>query len=451
MHKRLFKTASTKEALRIHIMFILALCTSALLVTATAKLYDECTLARDLRKLGVHRDQIATWVCIAFHESRLDTAAHNYGSGDHGLLQISELYWCGTGKVCGLPCSALRDDDISDDVKCAMKVHEEHTRLQGNGFLAWTVYPLYCKKNVKEYISNCGVGRQMHRSNDTSHNVNIDNWYNHTTQTVKIDDLRPPYLSVNYIYNEALEKRYKYLDSRQLRLNYKISNIDDLKIPHFEHENKISTELPESTSTTTYAIRMEVNQEMDRTYVLPLLSTLKNNLGSVEQHVSEKNKTNGSVSFTPSKTKPEITHTRAVSSTTNKPWFYTSKTYKPGLSTSTFHESSFSTNITNNPWSWTRTTQKPKLSTSESKPFLTSTTHKPRLFTTTNTYDITTEIDIFNLYLNTHRPLISTYSFAPFVGKRLNIFSEGSTTPSYPKLLRLDQERNRNYIKRQSY
>nr|CAI5832882.1 unnamed protein product [Callosobruchus analis] len=91
-------------------------------------------------------DRLSTWVCIVQHESLFDTAAMNRGSGDHGLFQISEIYWCsppGTG--CNRDCSYFRDDDIADDVQCALTIHKEHTRLSGDGFTAWAVYPLYCK------------------------------------------------------------------------------------------------------------------------------------------------------------------------------------------------------------------------------------------------------------------------------------------------------------------
>lgn len=100
------------------------------------KIYERCELAREL--YYVHNlpfDQIATWVCIAKYESNFNTSAignANYdGSMDHGLFQISDIYWCsppGKGWVCGLSCAKLENSDIADDVTCMKKIYDEHQR-----------------------------------------------------------------------------------------------------------------------------------------------------------------------------------------------------------------------------------------------------------------------------------------------------------------------------------
>lgn len=100
------------------------------------KIYERCELAREL--FYVHNlpfQQIATWVCIAKYESNYNTSAvghANYdGSLDHGLFQISDIYWCsppGKGWVCGLSCAKLENSDITDDVACMKKIFEEHQR-----------------------------------------------------------------------------------------------------------------------------------------------------------------------------------------------------------------------------------------------------------------------------------------------------------------------------------
>lgn len=100
------------------------------------KIYERCELARELHL--VHKlplEQIATWVCIAKHESNYNTSAigslNADGSLDHGIFQISDIYWCsppGKGWVCGLSCAKLENADISDDVTCMKKIYEEHQR-----------------------------------------------------------------------------------------------------------------------------------------------------------------------------------------------------------------------------------------------------------------------------------------------------------------------------------
>ncbi|KAH8295742.1 hypothetical protein KR018_006397, partial [Drosophila ironensis] len=129
------------------------------------KVYNRCELAQELyfsHKFPMQ--DLATWVCIAEHESSLNTAAvgrlNADGSADHGLFQISDLYWCthgggSGGKGCHIDCDRLLDSDISDDVRCIKTIHEEHTRLSGDGFTAWTVYNGHCRQKTRADIASC--------------------------------------------------------------------------------------------------------------------------------------------------------------------------------------------------------------------------------------------------------------------------------------------------------
>ncbi|XP_069968208.1 uncharacterized protein [Bactrocera oleae] len=129
------------------------------------KIYDRCELAQELYyKHKMPMEQIPTWVCIAQHESKFDTSAvgrlNADGSADHGLFQISDLYWCSHdrysgGKACGLQCTKLLDNDISDDVRCIKRIHGEHTRISGDGFTAWSVYNRDCRNQQYSFISAC--------------------------------------------------------------------------------------------------------------------------------------------------------------------------------------------------------------------------------------------------------------------------------------------------------
>ncbi|XP_043195357.1 uncharacterized protein LOC122366809 isoform X1 [Amphibalanus amphitrite] len=52
--------------------------------------------------------------------------------------------------------AAFRDDDIGDDLTCVMKIHKEHQRLQGNGFLAWVAWKQHCQhSDLSSYVSGC--------------------------------------------------------------------------------------------------------------------------------------------------------------------------------------------------------------------------------------------------------------------------------------------------------
>jgi hypothetical protein len=127
--------------------------------------YERCELARELKEVhSIPEDQIATWVCIAKHESEFNTSAVGHlngdGSGDHGLFQISDLFWCsppGKGWACGVSCADLEDDDIKDDVVCAKRIYRQHQRISGNGFTAWAVYGTYCASEevVHKFVDDC--------------------------------------------------------------------------------------------------------------------------------------------------------------------------------------------------------------------------------------------------------------------------------------------------------
>lgn len=58
-----------------------------------ARIYGRCELARSLKKAGVPRSHISTWVCIAKYESNYNTTKINFKTGDYGIFQISEFYW----------------------------------------------------------------------------------------------------------------------------------------------------------------------------------------------------------------------------------------------------------------------------------------------------------------------------------------------------------------------
>ncbi|KAK5640423.1 hypothetical protein RI129_011234 [Pyrocoelia pectoralis] len=146
-------------------MSVLVLLSSLLLCSVfsivNSKVYKRCELARELQEVyEIPQTQLATWLCISNYESHYNTSAHNSGTGDHGLFQISELYWCsppGVGLACGVSCADLKDDDIEDDVICARRIFRQHQRLTGDGFNAWAVYKLHCsnKEHRDTFLKGC--------------------------------------------------------------------------------------------------------------------------------------------------------------------------------------------------------------------------------------------------------------------------------------------------------
>ncbi|KAI9586779.1 hypothetical protein GQX74_002626 [Glossina fuscipes] len=144
--------------------------------TITNKIYKYCELAQELyHRHHIPMEQIPTW-----HESSFNTAAigrlNADGSADHGLFQISDLYWCSHGrkggKACSIPCDKLLDADISDDVRCIKIIYDQHTRISGDGFTAWTVYKPYCRERAVHETVSCFPSLKVDKIEKSSHSMN---------------------------------------------------------------------------------------------------------------------------------------------------------------------------------------------------------------------------------------------------------------------------------------
>lgn len=135
-------------------------------VAVQAKVYERCEFARTLKAHGMDgygRVKLADWVCLAKHESDYDTRATNYNPGDqstdYGIFQINSRYWCNDGKTpgavnaCGIPCSALLQDDITQAIQCAKRVVRDP-----QGIKAWVAWRNHCaNRDVSQYVRGCGV------------------------------------------------------------------------------------------------------------------------------------------------------------------------------------------------------------------------------------------------------------------------------------------------------
>ncbi|KAH0811525.1 hypothetical protein GEV33_011266 [Tenebrio molitor] len=132
---------------------------SAFISLSEAKIFGKCEFANTIRGFGFPEGEISTWVCIANYESNFNTDATNTATGDHGIFQISQIYWCSVGDSpgggCNKRCADFHNDDISDDAVCVRTIFDEHQRLTGNGFNAWTTYTAYCNGDNSGWLSGC--------------------------------------------------------------------------------------------------------------------------------------------------------------------------------------------------------------------------------------------------------------------------------------------------------
>lgn len=127
------------------------------------KILDRCELAKLLKNADITGDNLYKWVCIG-QQVGLDTS-RNYispnGVGSYGIFQISDEYWCaryGSGKMCEISCTKLMDDDIRDDIMCALNIYNEHKQRTGDGFSAWIPWMPECKNADVNYLRECYLG-----------------------------------------------------------------------------------------------------------------------------------------------------------------------------------------------------------------------------------------------------------------------------------------------------
>lgn len=123
--------------------------------TTEAKRYERCEFARYLLNHGFNKTEIATWSCLADHETKYDSKTHNKDTGEFGILQINSKHWCSQKSGgCGIPCQSLLEDDIATSLECAKMVFEDTARYKDSGFDAWYTYK-FCKENPNRYIEGC--------------------------------------------------------------------------------------------------------------------------------------------------------------------------------------------------------------------------------------------------------------------------------------------------------
>ncbi|KAH8240058.1 hypothetical protein KR032_010738, partial [Drosophila birchii] len=130
------------------IVCVLALATPLIL----ARTMDRCSLAREMSKLGVPRDQLNKWTCIAEIVSSYRTDVKDPTGKDYGIFQISSAFWCqpasgSSGNACGVSCNDLLSDDITKSVRCAQKIQKQ---LGWKGWAVWN----RCSGNLPS-IDNC--------------------------------------------------------------------------------------------------------------------------------------------------------------------------------------------------------------------------------------------------------------------------------------------------------
>ena len=135
-------------------------------VAKKGKIFDMCSLTKELHRLGVPRTELPDWICIALHESSYNTKAIHVNrdkSQNWGLFQINDKHWCQpvprandieqhlpkSSNLCEISCQNLIADDITATVECARFIKET-----ASGFSNWPMWRKKCQYH-KPTINKC--------------------------------------------------------------------------------------------------------------------------------------------------------------------------------------------------------------------------------------------------------------------------------------------------------
>uniref|UniRef100_A0A2M4A1S3 Putative lysozyme n=1 Tax=Anopheles triannulatus TaxID=58253 RepID=A0A2M4A1S3_9DIPT len=121
----------------------------------SGKTFGKCELAKILVANGIAKSAVPDWICLVQYESSFSSTATNKnsnGSTDYGLFQINNKFWCDSNygaNDCNITCKSLINDDITDDIKCALLIHRRH------GFNAWYGWLDHCKGKPLPSVAEC--------------------------------------------------------------------------------------------------------------------------------------------------------------------------------------------------------------------------------------------------------------------------------------------------------
>jgi hypothetical protein len=91
----------------------------------SAKKFEECEFTKELfEKHQIPRYQVYKYVCVS-------TLGTTYNEVDQFRLYRYDDKSCGQDApsgICNITCTSLKDDDITDDIKCASAVFKKNGR-----------------------------------------------------------------------------------------------------------------------------------------------------------------------------------------------------------------------------------------------------------------------------------------------------------------------------------
>lgn len=138
---------------------LVVLVTLALLRPIDARIVGQCDAVKELSKAGISKTFHSNWVCLIQNVSgfRTDlvTGPQTASSYAFGIFQISSRKYCVRGRaggVCNKKCEDFLNDDIADDVACAVKI------FNAEGLKYWDGWRMKCKGKKLPPV-NCRLKR----------------------------------------------------------------------------------------------------------------------------------------------------------------------------------------------------------------------------------------------------------------------------------------------------
>uniref|UniRef100_A0A2M4C252 lysozyme n=1 Tax=Anopheles marajoara TaxID=58244 RepID=A0A2M4C252_9DIPT len=143
------------EAVSLTVLLLMLLLCAA--TPSYGKIYTKCELAKQLTANGISRTYQGHWICLAMHESGLNStkvvALQNLSS-NYGIFQINSKEWCREGRKsgkCNMKCEDLATDSITNAIQCSKIIQQQ------KGFNEWVLWQKKCKGKDLPDISNCNA------------------------------------------------------------------------------------------------------------------------------------------------------------------------------------------------------------------------------------------------------------------------------------------------------
>lgn len=127
--------------------------------------FTRCDFVRELYDFGIPEANIYNHVCSAM-ENRLSKDTRQTDGESLGFYSINRRFWCDRGeRGCAIECSKLLDDNLTDDITCALAIMKEQ------GMNAWQ---RTCNDATRREVENCITEAKIGNILDQNADPDID-------------------------------------------------------------------------------------------------------------------------------------------------------------------------------------------------------------------------------------------------------------------------------------